>query len=201
MHRPVTSRSARSLVAALFFAISPCFVFAGPFEQMSITALGGKSETTWHGQMDIQAVNFELAHTISPRYEVGVAVAPMSIWEPRNWFGNESPDGNQRVMAISGLALGRMHFFTDAERLSAYAEVSGGPMWAERQVPAATSRFNFTTQFGAGLILLPWSRYPVMLGWRYLHISNGGYSPRNPGLNVQSIVIGTRIRIATPPRH
>jgi hypothetical protein len=31
---------------------------------------------------------------------------------------------------------------------------------------------------------------PVLIGYRFSHISNGGYAPRNPGLNVSSIMVG-----------
>jgi hypothetical protein len=78
--------------------------------------------------------------------------------------------------------------------VSYYGEGSTGPLWAEKAVPASTSRFNFITQLGAGIILLPHSRFPIMAGYRYLHISNGGYSPRNPGVNASAIVFGLQIR-------
>ena len=38
------------------------------------------------------------------------------------------------------------------------------------------------------------SRFPVVAGYRFMHISNGGYSPRNPGLNMSSLILGVRYR-------
>jgi hypothetical protein len=61
-------------------------------------------------------------------------------------------------------------------------------------VPASTSRFNFITQVGAGFVLLPQRRLPLMVGYRLLHISNGGYSPRNPGVNVSAVILGVQFR-------
>jgi hypothetical protein len=68
-------------------------------------------------------------------------------------------------------------------------------MYATRRVPASTSRFNFLTQYGGGVIIQPASRFPLMAGFRSMHISNGGYSPRNPGLNVRAFVFGVRYRM------
>ncbi|HET7435339.1 MAG TPA: acyloxyacyl hydrolase, partial [Thermoanaerobaculia bacterium] len=100
---------------------------------------------------------------------------------------------DESVRAISAAVLLRRNFFTDA-RVPLYGEVSSGPMWSERRVPAATSRFNFNTQLGGGAILFAHSRAALLFGYRFMHISNGGYAPRNPGLNVHSLLIGARFR-------
>ncbi|HVS32035.1 MAG TPA: acyloxyacyl hydrolase, partial [Thermoanaerobaculia bacterium] len=75
-----------------------------------------------------------------------------------------------------------------------YVELLVGPMWAEKQVPASTSRFNFITQPGFGLTFARRGRVAPTLGYRFSHVSNGGYSPRNPGINVNSIVLGLRFQ-------
>ena len=67
-------------------------------------------------------------------------------------------------------------------------------MWAEKAIPASTSRFNFSSQLGAGVVLMPQARFPVMVGYRFAHLSNGGYSPRNPGFNISTIVVGVQVR-------
>jgi len=63
-------------------------------------------------------------------------------------------------------------------------------------VPASTSRFNFMSQAGAGFVFNAAGRMPVFAGYRFVHISNGGYAPRNPGLNVSTVVVGLQLRSA-----
>lgn len=162
-------------------------------ERMNIYAIGGKSITTWHGQADVQLLNVEFRRQLSPRYELSTVVAPANIWQPRSWFGAQYGDGNEAVRAISGSVLLRRHFFADS-RIPLFAEASTGPLWAERRVPASTSRFNFITQLGAGAVLFHNKPVGLLVGYRFLHISNGGYAPRNPGLNVHSLMLGARFR-------
>lgn len=163
--------------------------------ELTVSAAGGKSITTWHGQADVQAVNVEWSVQRSARTEVGLVLTPMSLWQARSWFGNQYRDGNERVRAVAGSVIYRRSWFVDSRRMHPYVEFAVGPMWAEKQVPASTSRFNIVTQPGAGVVLAPQSRTPVVIGYRLLHISNGGYAPRNPGLNVSAVVIGIRARM------
>jgi hypothetical protein len=119
----------------------------------------------------------------------------MIVRQPRSWFGDQFGDGEENVRAIAGSVLIRRRFREESDRRSYYIEAGTGPMWAEKRVPAATSRFNFLSQAGAGMVLYPQNRVSMVIGYRFGHISNGGYAPRNPGLNVSSLVIGTRIRM------
>jgi hypothetical protein len=118
----------------------------------------------------------------------------MSLWQPRSWFGDQYGDGNETVHALAGSLLVRYRLNTDSSRVHVYGEAATGPMWAEKAIPASTSRFNFSTQFGAGVVLMPRARFPVMVGYRFAHLSNGGYSPRNPGFNMSTVVVGVQVR-------
>ena len=160
---------------------------------LSIYATGGKSVTTWHGQADMQALHVEWARPIARRWELAGVGAGYSFWQPRSWFGNQFGDGNESVQGASMSLLVRRNF---ARRLGVdpYVEASTGPMWTEKPVPASTSHFNFISEFGVGAVLMPTRRTPVLLGYRFQHISNGGYSPRNPGVNVSSLLVGVRMR-------
>lgn len=183
----------RLLAIALFsFTLS-----AQTFDRVSVHAAGGRSLKTWHGQATVQALDVEIARELRPRMELAFVVTPMHITQPRSWFGDQFGDGDEDVRAVSAALLLRRTFRNEM----LYVEGGTGPMWAERRVPAATSRFNFHTQLGAGAVLWPRNRVSMLVGYRFSHISNGGYAPRNPGLNVSSLVIGTRIRIATPRRR
>ncbi len=167
--------------------------FATTIDRITITATGGKSMTGWHGQADLGALSVELGHDLSPRTEVGVVIAPVNLWQPRSWFGDQYGDGNESVNGLSGALLARRKFNVRSDRSHFYLEGAFGPVWAEKRVPAATSHFNFISQAGAGLIIAPRSRLPFVIGYRFLHISNGGYAPRNPGLNISALVLGVRV--------
>jgi hypothetical protein len=71
----------------------------------------------------------------------------------------------------------------------------GGPNSENsRRVPAATSRFNFNPQVSLGVLAFSGSIAPVRFGYRFQHISNGGITSRNPGLNVNSFFIGVQVK-------
>ena len=176
------------------FVLCLCALSAAGQSVVSVYATGGKSITTWHGQADLQALNVELARPLSPRLDWAAVVAPVNLWQPRSWFGDQYRDGNEPVRALSAALLVRRRFWTDARHAQAFVEGGTGPMYATKAVPASTSRFNFVTQVGAGVVLAPKARVPVMVGYRFMHISNGGYSPRNPGVNVSAVVFGVRFR-------
>lgn len=181
-------------VLAILVALLPTGVMAQMYDSVSVYASGGRSNQTWHGQADLQALHVELARALSPRTEVAVTIAPMSLWQARSWFGDQYGDGNERVQAISGSVAMRRTFNLDSPRFQWYAEASTGPMWAQKAVPAATSRFNFVTQAATGIILRPSARRPIIGGLRFMHISNAGYSERNPGLNVYGLFAGVKWR-------
>jgi hypothetical protein len=169
---------------------------ARTFDDIRLYAAGGKSTTTWHGQADVQTLNVELGRALSPRTTVSVVLAPVSLWQPRSWFGDQFGDGNESVRALSASLLIR-RTFREQSSIQPYLEMSTGPMFAEKQVPASTSRFNFITQGGAGVMFNARGRFPLFAAYRVMHISNGGYAPRNPGLNVGAAVVGVQLRSAT----
>ena len=173
---------------------------AQTFDDIRVYVIGGKSTTTWHGQADLQALNLELGRALSPRTSVGVVIAPVNLWQPRSWFGDLYGDGNESVRALSASLLIR-RTFRERRSVRPYLELSTGPMLAEKRVPAATSRFNFVTQGGAGLMFNADGRFPFFAGYRVLHISNGGYAPRNPGLNIAAAVAGVQLRSARRRRR
>lgn len=185
----------RNLVLLAFLVSFP--LRAAAFDEIRVSAIGGKSITTWHGQADVQAVSFEMGRALSPRTTFAVVLSPMTLWQPRSWFGDDFGDGNESVRAMHGALLLRRTFRTQSN-VQWYVDGSTGPMFAEKRVPASTSRFNFATRAGAGLVLNAQGRLPVMLGYQFIHISNGGYAPRNPGLNVSAGVVGVQLRSARP---
>jgi hypothetical protein len=191
------SRSALRLLTVFVLAAGPFVASAQTFDRMNVYGTAGKSMTGWHGQAALQSINFEFGRAMRKHYDVAFVVAPTNVTQPVSWFGNAFGDGDEQVRAISGSLLVRRHWREMSSRASLYAELSSGPLWAEKRVPASTSRFNFISQGGFGFVLMPQRRLSLIVGYRLAHISNGGYAPRNPGLNVSEFVIGTRIRNAS----
>ena len=186
---------------AAFLAAALCLPAAAQtFDDVRVYASGGKSATSWHGQADLQALNLELSHSLSPRTTIGVVIAPTNLWQPRSWFGDQFGDGNESVRALAASLLLRRSFRVHSS-VQPYLEGSTGPMVAEKRTPASTSRFNFVSLAGMGVMLNAQGRIPVLAGYRFMHISNGGYAPRNPGMNVSALVIGVQLRNATRRRH
>lgn len=186
----------RCIVAALVTLFANRVVAQSFVESIEVAAKGGASLETWHGQMKVGALKASLVHPLSPRTDLSFVVEAMSIDQPRSWFGDQYGDGNESVRALAAALLLRRTFNQDSRHAHYYIDGGTGPMFADKRVPAATSRFNFVSQASAGVVLLPNARVPVLLGFRFLHISNGGYAPRNPGLNVSSLEIGFRFRNA-----
>jgi hypothetical protein len=152
--------------------------------------IGGQSLANWHGQADVHAFAYEFEKPLTKRTEVGFVVAPYLVKQPVTWLG----EGSEDVNAIHGALVVRHHFAIGANRVQPYVELGTGPMWAEKRVPAATSRFNFISEATIGFTILPEHRFAWIAGYRFLHISNGGYAPRNPGLNINAVVVGMRVR-------
>jgi lipid A 3-O-deacylase len=182
----VTQRAAL-LAAVLFFALPAAAQKPRAADRITIGATAGKSITTWHGQVDMQTLDVELAHNVNARWEIAGVAAAHSLWQPRSWFGNLFHDGSESVYGASVSLLARRRL-RPVGRFEPHAEGAIGPMWATRQIPDSTSRFNFITQVGAGV-----SVGRIVIGYRFQHVSNGGYSPRNPGVNVSSLVLGVRL--------
>ncbi len=183
-------RSFTIAVCVVLFAVS---VSAQTIDDVRLVAAGGKSNTNWHGQADLQLLQLELGHSLSPRTTIAVVGGLANLWQPRSWFGDLYDDGNENVRAVS-LSLLVRRAWRETSNVHPYAELATGPLVAEKRVPAATSRFNFMSQAGGGFMFNANGRMPVFAGYRILHISNAGYADRNPGLNVSAVVFGVQLR-------
>ena len=70
-----------------------------------------------------------------------------------------------------------------------YFEIGGGTLFTNTQVPAGTSRINFTTSGAIGLHFLR-SKYNLSTEVRFMHISNAGLANPNPGINTVQLRLG-----------
>jgi lipid A 3-O-deacylase len=70
-----------------------------------------------------------------------------------------------------------------------YFELGGGTLFTNHEVPAGTSRVNFTSSGAFGMHLLR-RKYNWSIELRYMHISNAGLSTPNPGINTIQVRLG-----------
>jgi lipid A 3-O-deacylase len=79
--------------------------------------------------------------------------------------------------------------FYSKGRVVPYAELSGGVLFTNHDVPTRTSSVNFTPSaaFGAHFFRDQWA---WTVEARYLHISNAGLERLNPGINAFEIRLG-----------
>jgi lipid A 3-O-deacylase len=74
-------------------------------------------------------------------------------------------------------------------RIVPYAELSGGLLFTNNDVPPKTSSVNFTPSAAFGAYFLG-GKFAWALEARYLHISDAGLSSVNPGVNTIEVRIG-----------
>lgn len=86
----------------------------------------------------------------------------------------------------------RFVFFSKS-RLKPYAQVGAGILLTERSIPVPRSTaFNFTGDYGGGLMFMTGKKQALTGGYRYFHISNGniGGKINNPGYNANVFYVG-----------
>lgn len=174
--------------------------FAGDF---NVYVAHAASEGNRHGQSRFRVISFELVgHPKMPRLlerylpdaRAGVDVDYSDVRQPRSWFGYTYGDPDDSVRAEWAHFFLRQYWRTSSNRLRPYVDLGTGPMWSNRRIPAATSKLNASSQLGLGVVLFPNARTPLYVGYRFFHISNGGVAGRNPGLNVNGLFVGMRVR-------
>jgi hypothetical protein len=157
------------------------------------------SESNRHGQSRFRAISFELlthqrlVERWLPNSRAGVDLTYSDVRQPRSWFGYTYGDPNDNVRAEWAHFFVRNFWRANSPTLRPYIDIGTGPMWSNRRIPAATSKLNFNSQLGVGAMLFPDARLPIYAGYRFSHISNGGLTGRNPGLNVNGFFVGARV--------
>jgi hypothetical protein len=160
---------------------------------------GGGSRMNSRGHSLFRTIHFELAgdSALANRWmrqtDAGMSISYSDIHQARSWFGYRDGDPDDWVRGIGSFFFLRRHWRNGSD-IQPYAELGTGPMFSNRRVPAATSRLNMNSQAGFGAILFARSRMPLHVGYRFSHISNGGTTGRNPGLQVHQAVIGVRVK-------
>jgi hypothetical protein len=160
------------------------------------------SEGNRHGQSRFRLISFELMDRQKlpglldrylPNARVGVDIDYADVRQPRSWFGYTYGDPDDSVRAEWAHFFVRQYWRTPSSSFQPYLDLGTGPMWSNRRIPAATSKLNFNSQLGLGLVFFPNRTMPLSVGYRFFHISNGGLTGRNPGLNVNGFFVGVRV--------
>jgi hypothetical protein len=87
-------------------------------------------------------------------------------------------------------------------RLALYQAGALGALWFTRQAPVLDSRaFNFTFEFGAGLLWTMTPETALRLGYKFHHFSNAKTAPQNPGVDAEMFFIGVDRTFASARRR
>jgi hypothetical protein len=74
-------------------------------------------------------------------------------------------------------------------RISPYLELTGGVLFTNHNVPIYANNVNFTPSAALGTHILG-AKYNWSVELRYLHISDAGLTPLNPGINTVQVRLG-----------
>jgi Lipid A 3-O-deacylase (PagL) len=85
--------------------------------------------------------------------------------------------------------VGLLWDFDTHSRVVPYIELGGGALLTNTQVPAGTSRVNFTSAGAIGLHFLA-DKVTWTADVRFMHISNSGLRALNPGINTVQLRLG-----------
>jgi hypothetical protein len=113
------------------------------------------------------------------RFEYAVDAVPLFlIFQPAN-----------TAYGLGFNPLGLKWNFERRGRFSPYLELGGGLLVTNHDVPTFTNTVNFTPSAAFGTHILG-AKYNWSLEVRYLHISDAGLTPINPGLNTVEFRLG-----------
>jgi lipid A 3-O-deacylase len=185
---------------ALWFLFSTLFVagFATPAHAQDGPETGGNEIEIWtaggHGTNGITqhtglwSAGFRYGWVLTEphgpgllrgRFEYALDAVPMFVvFQPTNTaYG----------AAVNPLAL--IWDFDTHGRVVPYVDLDGGVLFTNTQVPVSTSRINFTTAGAVGLHFLT-GKMHWTADVRFMHISNAGLQPLNPGINTVQLRVG-----------
>lgn len=76
-------------------------------------------------------------------------------------------------------------------RVVVYESGALGALWFTRQAPVLGSRaFNFTFEFGGGVLWPIGARTALRTGYKFHHFSNAKTAPENPGVDAEMFFVG-----------
>ena len=113
------------------------------------------------------------------QFEWGIEVIPL--------FGQYHPESALGV-GVSPLVW-RWHFMPRGP-IAPYAELGGGVLWTDVDVPSDTTRANYTAHVTLAVRLAGAKARGAIIGYRFEHISNGNRADTNPSVNAHTVIVG-----------
>lgn len=150
-----------------------------------------------HGFSEFAGIFVNVGMLVSRRLELGFDVHPLVlVRQPEGHPG----DGDDQTVPAAALEV-VLRWFPGPSPLAApwYLELEEGPFWGWHRVPAGGTRFNFLTQAGTGFLVPGGKGWSVLVGYRWVHISNANLGDRNPSWNYHTFVLGVRREILPGP--
>ena len=157
----------------------------------------GPKEFDVYGR-DLHLVTVRFGRVIGTKknvsYEYLFGVTPLAMFTKNEVHNDEydsakseePPTIRKKTYAVAIQPVNFKFMFLAKNRLKPYAQVGAGLLYAGKPIPVPYSkRFNFTGDFGGGLMYMLGEKRAVSLGYKYFHISNGniGGKINNPGFN------------------
>jgi hypothetical protein len=104
----------------------------------------------------------------------------------------ETVEDGRAPVAGAGIAPIGLEFQVEAtRRLSVYTAGTMGGLWFTRHIPVVDARsFNFTFDFGGGVLVALGGRTRLRAGYKFHHLSNAKTAPSNPGVDAKMFVVG-----------
>lgn len=171
-------------------------------EEFSLAFSNGRTPMSWkRGHAIFHTLALEVSGTTPwverhlPGTVTGASISYSDIKQAHSWFGYRYESLDDRVRGEAAQAFVRFALPTPLAAVRPWAEFGTGPMWSNRRVPQATSRLNFNSFGAVGLSLFANGRgWPLRVGYRFAHVSNGGIASRNFGWNVHTFYVATRLK-------
>ncbi len=160
---------------------------------ISVSLMVGQSfDPSPDGFSEIAVPNLEVSWPVARRLELGIELRPV-FWvaQPRTPQG---PD-RQTVLAFGGNGILRWYPVQTGRRVAPYAELAVGGCGSPDRIPPSGTHVNFLVQAGVGVAARAGTRWTIVAGWRWLHVSNGNFGEHNPGVNFSLLIFGGRYSI------
>ena len=171
----------------LFFSISLwCQEVTGGTREIEFFAQGGHSVSGGRGETTIfnggVRYGFGLFDLGEGSFQYELEAIPIYIVA--------QPGSNAYGISFTPFDV-KYNFSRDASQVIPFAELGGGILFANNDVPSATNKVNFTPQLGVG-VHVPFGSgdYHATFALKYVHISNAGLSVPNPGINTIQLRFG-----------
>jgi opacity protein-like surface antigen len=159
----------------------------------------GPKEFDVYGR-DLHLFSFRFSRIVGTKrnvsYEYMFGVTPLAIFRANEVVNKDyvSPTATPNVAPTKretsyGIGFQPINFkfmFLAKNRLKPYAQVGAGILVTNKAVPVPRSTlFQFTGEFGGGLMYMLNAKRAISLGYKYFHISNGNINQKinNPGFN------------------